>query len=31
LLCTSVALAQDNQWSSARPDGHAPINVMGPM
>jgi hypothetical protein len=24
-----VALGQDNQWTSARPDGHAPISVMG--
>lgn len=29
LLCSNVALAQDNQWISARPDGHAPISVMG--
>ena len=29
LLCTSMAIAQDNQWTSARPDGHAPISVMG--
>lgn len=29
LLCSNLALAQDNQWTSARPDGHAPISVMG--
>jgi len=29
LLCANVALAQDNQWTSARPDGHAPISIMG--
>lgn len=29
LLCSNVALAQENQWTSARPDGHAPISVMG--
>ena len=29
LLCSKVVLAQDNQWTSARPDGHAPISVMG--
>jgi len=29
LLCSNVALAQDNLWTSARPDGHAPIGVMG--
>lgn len=29
LLCTNVAVAQENQWTSARPDGHAPIGVMG--
>lgn len=28
-LCSNVALAQDDQWTSARPDGHAPISVMG--
>ncbi|MEX2565433.1 MAG: hypothetical protein WD431_05790, partial [Cyclobacteriaceae bacterium] len=29
LLCSTVAIAQENKWSSARPDGHAPISVMG--
>lgn len=29
LLCTNVATAQENQWTSGRPDGHAPIGVMG--
>lgn len=29
LLGLSGAFAQENQWSSARPDGHAPIGVMG--
>lgn len=29
LLCSNIAVAQENQWSSARPDGHAPISVMG--
>jgi|SaaInlStandDraft_1057018.scaffolds.fasta_scaffold48473_1 hypothetical protein len=29
LLWTNVTIAQDNQWTSARPDGHAPISVMG--
>lgn len=29
LLYSNIALAQDNQWTSARPDGHAPISVMG--
>lgn len=29
LLCSNIALAQENQWSSARPDGHAPISVIG--
>ncbi len=29
LLWLNVAVAQENQWSSARPDGHAPISVMG--
>lgn len=28
-LCANVAMAQENKWSSARPDGHAPISVMG--
>lgn len=27
-LCSNMA-AQENQWTSARPDGHAPISVMG--
>ena len=29
LLCLTPALAQDNLWTSGRPDGHAPIGVMG--
>lgn len=29
LLFSSIASAQENKWSSARPDGHAPISVMG--
>lgn len=29
LLWTNVTIAQENQWTSARPDGHAPISVMG--
>ncbi len=29
LLCSNIAEAQDNQWSPARPDGHAPISIMG--
>jgi len=29
LLCSNMAVAQDNQWTSARPDGHAPISIMG--
>ncbi len=29
LLCSNVATAQENQWDGARPDGHAPIGVMG--
>lgn len=29
LLSSTMSLAQENQWSSARPDGHAPISVMG--
>lgn len=29
LLCSNVGVAQENQWTSARPDGHAPISVMG--
>ena len=28
-LCANVAVAQENQWTSARPDGHAPIGIMG--
>lgn len=29
LLCSTMAIAQENKWISARPDGHAPISVMG--
>ena len=29
LLWFNVAIAQEDQWRSARPDGHAPISVMG--
>lgn len=29
LLCSNLAITQENQWNSARPDGHAPISVMG--
>jgi hypothetical protein len=29
LLCSSLAIAQENKWSSKRPDGHAPISIMG--
>ena len=29
LLCANIAVAQENQWTSARPDGHAPISIMG--
>jgi hypothetical protein len=29
LLCSNMAVAQENQWTSARPDGHAPISIMG--
>ena len=29
LLCATTAVAQDSLWTSARPDGHAPIGVMG--
>ncbi|NRR92865.1 transporter [Winogradskyella undariae] len=29
LLCSNVGVAQEDQWTSARPDGHAPISVMG--
>ncbi|MEL7145131.1 MAG: transporter [Bacteroidota bacterium] len=29
LLCLNTALAQDNLWTANRPDGHAPIGVMG--
>ena len=29
LLCSNIVLSQENQWSSARPDGHAPISIMG--
>ncbi len=28
LLCAKPAVAQDSLWTSARPDGHAPISVM---
>lgn len=29
LLCSAMSTAQENLWSSARPDGHASISVMG--
>ena len=29
LLCSQWNTAQENQWTANRPDGHAPINVMG--
>ena len=29
MLCIHPILAQDNLWTSGRPDGHAPIGVMG--
>ena len=29
LLCSNIAVAQENQWTSARPDGHGPISIMG--
>jgi len=29
LLCTTSSIAQDSLWTSKRPDGHAPISVMG--
>ncbi len=29
LLCSLVSTAQENLWSSGRPDGHAPISIMG--
>lgn len=29
LLCLNVGWAQDTMWTSNRPDGHAPISVMG--
>ncbi len=29
LFCSNMAIAQENQWTSGRPDGHAPISVMG--
>ncbi len=29
LLCSMMSTAQENLWSSGRPDGHAPISVMG--
>ena len=28
-LCTTTSIAQDSLWTSSRPDGHAPISVMG--
>ena len=28
ILCTNVSFAQTKHWTSARPDGHAPINFM---
>lgn len=28
-LCLHQAIAQENPWSGGRPDGHAPISVMG--
>lgn len=28
LLCSTFGIAQDNLWSSGRPDGHAPISIM---
>ena len=29
LLCINMTQAQENQWTSSRSDGHAPISVMG--
>ncbi len=29
VLCTNITLAQDSLWTSGRPDGHAPVGVMG--
>ncbi len=29
ILLTAAAFAQTDEWTSARPDGHAPIGVMG--
>ncbi len=29
LLCSNFTIAQNNEWTSARPDGHAPISIMG--
>lgn len=29
LLSSSFGSAQENEWTSGRPDGHAPIHVMG--
>lgn len=29
LLCVSMCNAQDSLWTSDRPDGHAPISLMG--
>lgn len=29
LLCLNLTFARENPWTSARPDGHAPMGVMG--
>ena len=29
LLCSQWTTAQENPWTANRPDGHAPISVMG--
>lgn len=29
LFHSNIIIAQDNQWTSSRPDGHAPVSVMG--
>lgn len=29
ILCSQLTNAQENPWTPGRPDGHAPINVMG--
>lgn len=29
LLCSQWTTAQDNLWTANRPDGHAPIGIMG--